>query len=466
MYQKAICEYFTHNKNNMIESLGRLVAINSVKGEEKPGKPFGEGPAACLEEGIAICEELGLQARNLEGYVGCADLNDHETRLHILGHLDIVGAGDGWDTPPFELTEKDGCLYGRGTDDDKGPVIAALYAMKAIKDLEIPMEYNVRLIMGTDEESGSADIAYYYEKQPHAPYTFSPDGDFPVVNIEKGSFRPKFSRKFIKTSVFPRLVQISGGERFNVVPASARALIEGLTKAELEAYAATGCPEDCIWAIDDEKCLRVTGKSAHASTPDEGANAITALIRILSLMPLAPCDSSDAIAALNRLLPHGDLEGNALGIAQKDELSGTLTLAFSILELNEDGMNGIFDSRVPICATEKNCQDVAQGALEAAGFDCEGVQEPAHHTPEDSAFIQTLLNCYEQYTGRKGECLAIGGGTYVHDIEGGVAFGAAMPDFQSNLHGANERLRIEDWITAAEIFTQVMIDLCGKGPGI
>ena len=187
---------------------------------------------------------------------------------------------------------------------------------------------------------------------------------------------------------------------------------------------------------------------------------ITALIRLLLALPLAEHPSREALRHLGALMPHGDSAGRALGIAMEDEISGQLTLAFSLLKMGETGIEGSFDSRVPICATEENCRLKAKAAFEERGFSFEGILRPPHHTPEDSPFIRSMLQRYSEFTGRKGECLSMGGGTYVHDIPGGVAFGAAIPDFESNLHGANERMRIEDMLAAIKIFAAVICDLC------
>ena len=150
--------------------MSRLVRIRSVKGEGGPGMPFGEGPAKALEEALKLCGELGFATENVDGYVGTADLGEGPAGLHILGHLDVVGEGTGWTvTGPYEPKVVDGVLYGRGVADDKGPVVAALFAMKAVKDLGIPLKQSVKLILGTDEESGSSDIAYYYKNHPYAP---------------------------------------------------------------------------------------------------------------------------------------------------------------------------------------------------------------------------------------------------------------------------------------------------------
>ena len=181
---------------------------------------------------------------------------------------------------------------------------------------------------------------------------------------------------------------------------------------------------------------------------------------LLAALPLADCPSTRALRALHALFPHGDHHGQALGIAQADDLSGPLTLAFTMLTLHDTGCQGRFDSRTPLCGTEETICRPAQAALTQAGFTVQGPLDPPHHVPADSPFLQVLAKCYEQYSGRKSQCLAIGGGTYVHDIPGGVAFGASMPGFVSNLHGPDERVHVGDLLTAAKIYAQVILALC------
>ena len=203
MYEQQINAYFDApaRRAQLVESISRLVRIRSVREEPQPGMPFGPGPAAALDEALKLAGELGFATKNYDNYVGAVDLNDKDTALHILCHLDVVGEGTGWTvTEPYEPKEVDGMLYGRGTDDDKGPAVAALLAMQAVRDLGVPLQHNVRLLLGTDEESGSSDIEYYYGKEPYAPCTFSPDGEFPVINIEKGSYKPVFTKTWAAES--------------------------------------------------------------------------------------------------------------------------------------------------------------------------------------------------------------------------------------------------------------------------
>ncbi|MEG1857312.1 MAG: Sapep family Mn(2+)-dependent dipeptidase [Pseudoflavonifractor sp.] len=467
MYKAQIDAYFDDPdiQKQLVDAVARLVNIRSVREAPLPGMPFGAGPAKALEEGLALCQALGFATRNVDGYVGTADLNGGDTLLHMLGHLDVVGEGKGWSTDPYRMTEKDGMLYGRGVADDKGPLVAALFAMKAVRDLELPISHNVRLIMGTDEESGSEDIAYYYARNPYAPLTFSPDADFPVINIEKGSYKPTFTKAWGDECALPRVARLSGGFRINVVPPEADALVEGISLITVGALVQSAAEETgaafTLTAEGSGTRIHCGGRNAHAANPEDGCNAITALLTLLDRLPLADCESTAAVKALCALFPHGDTAGTALGIAQADESSGPLTLAFTLLELNEHGFSGRFDSRVPLCADAANCKAAAVSAFQSHGITAEGDMGAPHHTPAESPFVQTLLDCYEAYTGVQGaQPIAIGGGTYVHDIPGGVAYGCCMPGFDPKMHGADEHTPVADLVTACKIFTEAIAALC------
>lgn len=467
MYKEQLDAYFSDKEPLLVDAVCRLVSIDSTEGRPMAGAPFGPGPAAALEEALKLAGEWGLIARNHEGFVGTADLCDKEDALHILGHLDVVVPGEGWTvTAPFSPRIVDGMIYGRGTDDDKGPVVASLLAMKAVKDLEIPLKANCRCILGTNEESGSGDIKWYFARYPFAPATFSPDSGFPVYNTEKGSLRADFRADWPVQQAMPRLCWLHGGIRRNILPGEASAALEGISPEEVSPYAAACTARTKVTfrytSEDGLTIIRAEGTGTHAAHPEEGCNAITGLVELLCALPLADGPCKDHLNALKRLMPHGDCHGKAIGIAQEDTISGKLTLAFSLLEVTQTGLQGSFDARVPLCATEENCCKVARAALEAGGFQVDAHQKPPHHTPPDSAFVQTLLKRYTQYSGKQGRCISTGGGTYVHDIPGGVAFGCTLPGFDTHLHGADERVRIADLMMSAKIFAHIIIDLCAE----
>ncbi|MEY8338768.1 dipeptidase PepV [Lachnospiraceae bacterium 62-35] len=472
-YRKEIENYIEGHKQEMVEDVCALCRINSEKQPYEEGKPYGRGVYQALETALSMAEKYGFSIRNYDAYVGTADLNDGEKCLDILAHLDVVPAGEGWkETEAFEPIAKNGRIYGRGTADDKGPAVAALYAMRAVKELGIPVTKNVRLILGTDEECGSSDIVHYYEVEEEAPMTFSPDAEFPVVNTEKGRLEGHFTAEWKEDQTLPRLCSVHAGTKINVLPGKAEAVIQGLSKEVLEQAAKaaeekTGIRLEMEYrdftAAADDTMVTITaiGKGAHAASPEEGNNALTGLVTFINSLPLHESGAVKALKALGELMPHGDLYGKNLGVAMEDEISGKLTLVFSMLEVTEKGLEGWFDSRCSVCATDENMRQKVKANMEAKGIHfLSQSMLPPHHVDEDSRFIKTLLCVYEEYTGRKGECQSIGGGTYVHKLKNGVAFGAAMPGTENCMHGADEFAVIDELALSAKIFAQVIVELC------
>jgi len=466
MYKEKIDAFIDSHKQEMIEDICELCRINSEKMAAEEDMPFGPGAAECLDAALDMAEGYGFDVVDYDGYVGCVDLNELPAQLDILAHLDVVPAGEGWQvTEPFEPIVKNGKLYGRGTADDKGPAVAALYAMRAVKELEIPLKKNVRLILGTDEECGSSDIRYYYKMEKEAPMTFTPDSEFPVTNTEKGRLPGHFTAQWEASNALPKLVSIQAGTKINVVPGKAVAVVVGLAADTLEQAAKTVTAETGItfefFHTEDGCTITATGAGAHASTPEDGNNAITGLLTLLMRLPLAACGQIESLKKLLALMPHGDVHGTTLGVDMQDELSGRLTLAFSMLTVNETGLVGEFDSRCPVCANEENVLQVIKAQMADQGITLANESmTPPHHVDGDSVFVKTLLKAYEDYTGKKGECQATGGGTYVHDLKYGVAYGASMPGTDNHMHGADEFAVVEDLITSAKIFAQVIVDLC------
>ena len=449
----------------LLDATARLVRIDSSAGAPAEGAPFGPGPAAALAEAEEIARSLGFRAEN-RGYVCTVDLGPEERQLDILAHLDVVPAGEGWTvTAPFEPKIADGRIYGRGTADDKGPAMAALFAMKAVRDLGLPLRRGVRLILGANEESGSADIDWYYAREKAAPMTFSPDANFPVINIEKGMYGPKFSAEYADNGALPRVKSLNSGLRGNMIPGTAEAALEGFDAEAVRALAAecaalTGA-EFSLEAAEGLVTVRVEARAAHASLPWDGNTALTAMLELVFRLPTAESEGFKRLCALHEIFPHGDWEGRAAGVAMSDEASGKLTICLDVLRYSPERLEGAFDSRLPVCATEATVRDVLTARLKKAGLEVEDrPQSRPHCVDAESELVRGLMKCYREYTGRDDKPIAIGGGTYVHGIENGVAFGCAMPGTDNRMHGADEFAVIAELELSAKIFAQAIADLC------
>lgn len=426
-----IRKYLEAHKQEMIDLLAELVAIPSIQGKAEEGAPFGREPARALEVMLKKCEEAGFKVDNVENYAGSADINDLPAELAVLAHLDVVPVGSGWTTDPFVLryepdTDK---LVGRGAIDDKGPAVAAFFAARAVKELGLPLKKGIRLIFGTNEENGSADLAYYRQKRELPPMVFTPDGDYPLINAEKGMLRVYFSSNFDDEEI----LEIQAGTVINAVPQFCTVTMDS----------DEGEPVEAVYE----------GVSAHASTPEKGENAITQFLASYSGENMLLC-------GLAELFPHGEFNGKNCGLGFRDEISGDMTCVLSMLNTENGRIYGGIDIRFPLDRKKAEIGGIICDALENAGFtvdSCEGV-EP-HCTDENSTFVQTLLKTYERVTGDKGRCIAIGGGTYVHEIEGGVAFGAEFPNEDGHMHSPDEFITVANLLKNAEIMAEAMSEL-------
>ena len=474
-WKEKISSYVEAHREELLEDIRALVAIRSDRQDPKPGRPFGDGPVEALNLAMELGKKYGFKVTDYNDVVCAIDLDPcqagtGEPNLDILAHLDVVPVGNDWTvTEPFTMKEVDGCIYGRGTADDKGPAMTALLAMRAVKDLGIPITKRVRLILGTDEECGSADIEYYYDREPEAPMTFSPDGNFPLINIEKGGLQAHFTASFAEDRALPRVFSVDGGFKFNVAPATAEAVIEGMSAGALAPAAKDA---ECVSGVsfqltdcgtENAPAVRIVtkGTAAHASLPDGGRNGLTALVSFLGGLPLADSEGFRKLSWVARTLPYGDFSGQAAGIARYEEQGGPLTISFDIFHYTTTSLEGMADCRAALTCSNENTRDVLLNRFAEGGItmDPEDMYE-AHIVPGDSAFVRKLLDCYEVYSGQKGKPIAIGGGTYVHSLKRGVAFGCCVDGFDNREHGADERAEVSNLLMSAKIFALTIAELC------
>ena len=457
----------------MTEALKTLVSIKSVKDAPAPGAPYGKGAAKCLAAALDIASKLGFKTHNMDGYLGWAEYGEGKEMVAVLGHLDVVPEGEGWTVcKPYEPKEQDGRLYGRGTIDDKGPVVSALYALKALKDEGFLPSRRVRVIFGCDEETGSTDMAYYLAHGGEVPVTgFTPDGGYPLINGEKGIAGVTFEKKLAQRGEW-KLLSLAGGTASNIVPAHASADI--------------ACPEDVsvLAELKYPKTIRVTpteaglhieadGVSAHGSLPEQGENAIGRLCLFLKQLPL----SADAAAAVGYIADNigMDTTGRAFGIDLHDALSGALSFNLGIAQSDAgkvlpakhagepeeyEGAKALritINYRWPVTCHFEDCGPKLDAAFEKAGWKLVHEHyENALFQPADSELVQKLLAVYKAHTGDDSPAMCIGGGTYAKGIPNILAFGPTFPGEEVREHQPDEFIDLSHFVLNAKIYADAI----------
>lgn len=443
--------------DEMIDTLQKWIRVPSVKGEAAPGAPFGKEVRSMLDMALADCEQMGFKTQNFDGYIAHADLGEgsDEDALAILAHLDVVPEGDGWKYPPYGAVIENGRMYGRGTSDDKGPAVAALYAMKAVKDAGIPLRRKVRLILGCDEESGWEDIAHYNKVATMPRMGFSPDASYPIINIEKGICRLELHGVLSNEGL--QVIAFNNGERPNVIPGRASALVAGdaATVAQAEAAAKKLDIPAEVQLTDKGVSITVTGISGHAAYPETARNANGEMLLLLRELGVQGdlCLLADKIGL--------DYKGEGLEVSVSDGISGYLTCNLGIIRAGEGGVYATLDIRYPVMTNPDMIIKNVSASLPGMRVKAMEVKEP-HHVPAGSELVQNLLDAYHEVTGYERKCLYTGGGTYARSLQEGVAFGASFPQDEDLAHQANEYADIEGLYKNIKIFALAIVKLAGK----
>ncbi|MFT8424171.1 MAG: dipeptidase PepV [Liquorilactobacillus sp.] len=460
-WQKEISQ----RKDALLADLTEMLKIESVRNEKLGSKnaPFGPGPRAALDKFLEIGKRDGFAVLNVDGIAGHLEYGTGIETMGILAHVDVMPAGKGWDTDPFEPIIKDGKLFARGSSDDKGPGMAAYYGLKLIKELGLPTSKKVRMIIGTDEESGWRCMTHYFEKMPLPDFGFSPDAFFPLINGEKGnvSFNVDFQGG---NGAGAKLLDFSAGLRENMVPRDAIAHISGIELKEIKELLTEFADDKPIEveALEQNERIEISviGRAAHAQEPKNGENAGTYLALFLKQIELGSGAEQFIDFAADYL--HEDSRMDNFGLHFSDKTMGDLTMNAGIFNfaaaqggrvtLNFRFPKGIGASQIEEAlakvATKVNAQVNTTGKL----------QEP-HYVSIEDPLVKTLLGVYERQTGNKGYGMVVGGGTYGRLMKRGVAFGAMFPGTPDTMHQANEYMLIEDILKAAAIYAEAIYEL-------
>ena len=442
-------------REQFVETLREWVKIPSVKGEPEEGAPFGREVRNMLDRAMADARELGFPVRDFDGYACDITLGGAEEKIAVLGHLDVVPVGDGWTKPPFEGLVENGRMYGRGTNDDKGPSLAALFAMKAVKEAGIPLKKSIRMILGCDEESDWEDMHYYGEHERIPDVGFSPDANFPLINTEKGMLCLELRAPEAAAGL--KILKLATGDRINVIPGECRALVAGGREIadKVDDYADRTGLSYTAEVTAEGVWITATGIPGHSAYPEGRRNAIGMMLLLLKEL-----GAEGFIATLAETVGM-EYNGNSLGCACRDEISEGLTCNLGILRLEKGEWYATLDMRCPVTADQEKLKAAAAGHLPGIRVEVT-LQKPPHHVPADSELVTGLLAAYEEETGLEGKPMSTGGGTYAKVLKQGVAFGALFPDEEDLAHQADEFEEIDRLILAAKIYANALIRLAAE----
>ena len=458
-------KYIDSLKDNIINSTCEIINIPSVLAKsEDPTIPFGENCNKALEYMLDLGEKLGFRTKNIDGYCGYIEFGEGKDLVGIIGHLDVVPSGDGWTYPPFEATIHDNKIYGRGAIDDKGPVIASLYAMKAVAD-NLKVNKRVRLILGLNEENGWQCIDYYKEHEELPTISFSPDSNFPCIYAEKHILSTLIKQDYNLTDDIIITDIDYANNALNVVPKYCSCILKLSNNIncqnfilDLKNIIKKYNYEIDIYKIDNLNIkLTSHGKQSHAAHPELGVNAISRLCLVLNDI-LNIYDIQIPLLAMFKKYIKDEYTGKSANINFEDE-TGALTLNVSRLYIKDNCLCTEFNLRIP-CSMKINEFKNKFKYILSDELSVEYLRhQPALYVSKDNYLVKTLCNIFNEVTGSNEKPIAIGGGTYARAFENCVSFGMQMPGEEDMCHKADEFVDIDNLILSTKIYAKTIYEL-------
>ena len=429
------------NKEEMLQTLSDLVAIPSVVSDAEGDMPFGPEVQKAYDFMMKKAESDGFIVKNVDNWGGHIDFpGKTDDIVAVVGHLDVVPAGDpaNWNTDPFNAEIIDGKMYGRGTIDDKGPLLAGYFAVRALKEAGFEPDKTIRVMLGLDEETNWYGMEYYMEREKAPVAGFSPDAEFPVIHGEKGMISFDLTKKINLQAEGDglKLISLKGGTVSNAVPDSAKAVIEYSGKTTE---------------------ITAKGTSAHASTPELGTNAISVMFDMLKDKTFAQKDVNDIIGFFKDYLGF-DIHGERMNICFEDEPSGKLSLNVGIVDIEGDQAKIVIDVRYPVTFTLEQVMKGVHEICDPFGWEItENTGAGPLYKPADDPLVVTLMDIYRKYTGQTdAKPITMGGATYARAVPNTVAFGPVFPGEVDLCHQPNEFIDIETMVTSTKIFAEAL----------
>lgn len=469
MWKEKVLEY----ENQMIDDLKGLLSIESVRDDSKASEdaPVGPGPRQALDYMYELAERDGFSTHDVDHIAGRIEAGQGEDVLGILCHVDVVPAGDGWDSDPFDPVVTDDAIIARGTLDDKGPTIAAYYAVKILNDMNVDWKKRIHMIIGTDEESDWKCTDRYFQTEEMPTLGFAPDAEFPAIHGEKGITTFDLIQDQINEEVDEpdyELLNFESGQRYNMVPdhAEARVLVkENMTDViqNFEYFVEQNELQGESTVDSGILILTVEGKAVHGMDPSLGVNAGLYLLKFLSSLNLDK-SAKDFVEFNNRYLFDSHF-GEKMGMKFHTDVMGDVTTNIGIIKYDnkEAGRYGV-NLRYPQEFEFEEAVERFTNEIKDIGFSLElgKVQKP-HYVDKDDPFVEKLVKAYRNQTGDMTEPYTIGGGTYARNLDKGVAFGAMFEDTEDLMHQKNEYMTKKQLINATSIYLEAIYALCVEG---
>lgn len=457
--------YIDEHKDDIIADLMDVSSIRSVTDATSDVKPFGQECIDVLEHMLKKGADAGFETHNYENYIGTITLNvNAEKDLGSWAHLDVVPEGElsEWMADPYKPYIKDGYIFGRGVSDNKSGVIGTFWIQRCFKDLQLPLNHNIKLFCGTNEEKGMADVEYYVANYPCPQFSLVPDAGFPGACGEFGRLQFDLVADKALSSDF---VDIFAGSVFNAIPNKATAILAKDTNIDLSSL-----PEDfTVTNTDNGIEIVAPGVASHAAFPEGGVNAIYKLTKALAACKGIKAEDKAILDFLTGV--NTDSYGTYLGFAMTDEISGQTISSGTVLRNNNGYVKLTNDCRY--CVTEdgefiiKSIKDkCAQNNfhLEIAGHD-----KPSF-IDKNSIGVQTCQKVIKSHLNLNRDITIGKGGTYAGKIPNALATGinttphdAKLPDYvkpgHGHAHAPDECMNIAGYIDGIKLIAEVFLEL-------
>lgn len=459
---QKIDDYVLQSRDAMVADLKTLVDIPSVSRAGEDGLPYGKGCAQVLDKALEMAGQRGLTPHNHGYHYGTVTYGDGDRTIGIFAHLDVVPEGDGWSSPPYEMTQRDGLVIGRGVSDNKNAAVVGFYLLEAFRKLDLPLRSRLSLYLGCSEETGMPDIARYVQEQPMPDFSIVPDTSFPVCHGEKGILQLRYRAG----QPFTLVQSVTGGLVSNMVCGRVTATLPRSAPwlAELRLLA-EGREDITVTPLEGTIEVEARGLASHAAHPEGSRNAIGVLAAFLLQVKALPAQDREILQLVQRIL--SDDYAQQLGAAFEDEPSGRLTCICGLASTQDGHLVLDFNIRYPVTHRGQAVRADLDRFFDRVGWQNLSMSDnPPAYLPADDPKVQMLSQIYTRLTGEDGTPYTMGGGTYARKLKNAVGFGmepttpaADMGPGRGGAHQPDEVLSIDTLTQALKIYILSILEI-------